>query len=152
MIHRAILGSLERCVAILCESFGGKWPLWLSPRQVKIVPVGKDHIHFAREIADKFYAAGLEAEADADTADTFNKRIRKAQIEQWNFICVVGTKEVENGTVAVRTRDTQQHGVLPVDYVMEELLRLHHSRALLAENEFKGEVKEEKKEESKEEK
>lgn len=53
MIHRAILGSLERCIAILCESFGGKWPLWLSPRQVKIVPVGKDHMEFSRNVAQQ---------------------------------------------------------------------------------------------------
>ena len=61
-----------------------------------------------QEIASKFYAAGLEAEADADAVDTFNKRIRNAQVEQWNFILVVGDKEKENGTVAVRTRDTQE--------------------------------------------
>ena len=61
-----------------------------------------------QEIAIKFYAAGLEAEADHDANDTFNKRIRNAQVEQWNFILVVGDKEKENGTVAVRTRDTQE--------------------------------------------
>ena len=49
IIHRAILGSLERCIAILCESFGGKWPLWLSPRQVKIVPIGKGQMEYAQE-------------------------------------------------------------------------------------------------------
>jgi len=144
IIHRAILGSLERCIAILCESFGGKWPLWLSPRQVKIVPIGKGQMEYAQEIANKFYAAGLEAEADHDANDTFNKRIRNAQVEQWNFILVVGDKEKENGTVAVRTRDTQQHGVLKVDYVLEELLRLHKNRILVAEHEFQGEKKEEK--------
>ena len=109
-------------------------------------------MEYAREVANKFYAAGLEAEADADVADTFNKRIRNAQIEQWNFILVVGSKEKDDATVAVRTRDTQQHGVLKHEYVLEELLRLHHSRALEAENEFKGAKKEEKKEEQKEEK
>ena len=69
--------------------------------------------------------------------DTFNKRIRNAQIEQWNFILVVGAKEQENGTVAVRTRDTQQHGVLDFKYVMEELLRLHKDKVLNAETDFK---------------
>lgn len=142
MIHRAILGSLERCIAILCESFGGKWPLWLSPRQVKIVPVGKDHMEFSRNVAQQFFDAGLEAECDADCNDTFNKRIRNAQIEQYNFILVVGTKEVEAGTVAVRTRDAAQHGVLKVDYVLEELMRLHNSKSLHAETEFRGEKKE----------
>lgn len=144
IIHRAILGSLERCVAILCESFGGKWPFWLSPRQVKVVPVGKAFDAYAQDLAKQLYAAGLEAEADANQVDTFNKRIRNAQIEQWNFILVVGAKEQENGTVAVRTRDTQQHGVLKFDYVKEELMRLHTDRVLDAENDFRGEKKEDK--------
>jgi len=144
IIHRAILGSLERCIAILCESFGGKWPFWLSPRQVKVVPVGKAFDAYAQDLAKQLFAAGLEAEADANQVDTFNKRIRNAQIEQWNFILVVGAKEQENGTVAVRTRDTQQHGVLKFDYVKEELMRLHTERVLDAENDFRGEKKEDK--------
>merc|ERR1711990_638995 len=148
IIHRAILGSLERCVAILCESFGGKWPFWLSPRQVKVVPVGPAFDAYAKDLANQLYAAGLEAEADANQVDTFNKRIRNAQIEQWNFILVVGAKEQENGTVAVRTRDTQQHGVLDFKYVMGELMRLHNDKVLDAETDFKGEKKEEKKVES----
>lgn len=142
MIHRAILGSIERCVAILTESFGGKWPFWLSPRQVRIVPIGKSQIPFAQSIAKKLFDAGLEAEADPDCADTFNYRIRRAQLEQWNFILVVGDKEIEAGTCAVRTRDAQQHGVLDVDFVVDELVRLHKNRALKAEHEFRGEKKE----------
>ena len=66
IIHRAILGSLERCIAILCESFGGKWPFWLSPRQVKVVPVGPAFDAYAKDLASQLYAAGLEAEADAN--------------------------------------------------------------------------------------
>ena len=66
IIHRAILGSLERCIAILCESFGGKWPFWLSPRQVKVVPVGPAFDAYAKDLANQLYAAGLEAEADAN--------------------------------------------------------------------------------------
>lgn len=68
MIHRAILGSIERCVAILTESFGGKWPFWLSPRQVRVVPIGKSQVPFAQSIANKLFDAGLEAEADPDCA------------------------------------------------------------------------------------
>lgn len=142
MIHRAILGSIERCVAILTESFGGKWPFWLSPRQVRVVPIGKSQVPFAQSIANKLFDAGLEAEADPDCADTFNYRIRRAQLEQWNFILVVGDKELEAGTCAVRTRDAQQHGVLDVDFVVDELVRLHKNRALKAEHEFRGEKKE----------
>ncbi|VDM75192.1 unnamed protein product [Strongylus vulgaris] len=78
MIHRAILGSVERMTAILTENYGGKWPFWLSPRQV---------------------------EFDEGCPDTLNKQIRNAQLAQFNFILVVGAKEKENGTVNVRTRD-----------------------------------------------
>ena len=88
-------------------------------------------------MAAELYEAGLEAEADTNQVDTFNKRIRNAQIEQWNFILVVGAKEQENGTVAVRTRDTQQHGVLQFKYVKDELMRLHNDKVLDAENDFK---------------
>jgi threonyl-tRNA synthetase len=99
------------------------------------------------ELAAELYEAGLEAEADSNQVDTFNKRIRNAQIEQWNFILVVGAKEQENGTVAVRTRDTQQHGVLEFSYVKNELMRLHNDKVLDAENDFKGEKKEKASEE-----
>ena len=80
MIHRAILGSIERCVAILTESFGGKWPFWLSPRQVKVVPIGKSQMQFAQSIATKLFDAGIEAEADADCVGQF--------LYSYIFICI----------------------------------------------------------------
>ena len=91
-------------------------------------------------MAAELYEAGLEAEANTNQVDTFNKRIRNAQIEQWNFILVVCAKEQENGTVAVRTRDTQQHGVLQFKYVKDELMRLHNDKVLDAENDFKVKI------------
>ncbi|KAK6051387.1 threonine--tRNA ligase, partial [Cooperia oncophora] len=94
MIHRAVLGSVERMAAILTENYGGKWPFWLSPRQAKVITVHESVNPYARQV-----------EFDEGCPDTLNKQIRNAQLAQFNFILVVGQKEVEHGTVNVRTRD-----------------------------------------------
>ncbi|KAE9414121.1 hypothetical protein Angca_002497, partial [Angiostrongylus cantonensis] len=105
MIHRAILGSVERMTAILTENYGGKWPFWLSPRQAKIITVHDSVNNYARSVRDKLYNAGFEVEFDEHCADTLNKQIRNAQLAQFNFILVLGQREMEHGTVNVRTRD-----------------------------------------------
>lgn len=86
IIHRAILGSVERMVAILTESYAGKWPFWLSPRQVMIIPVGPSYDDYAENVKQKVYDAGFMAEVDIDAGDTMNKKIRNAQLAQFNFI------------------------------------------------------------------
>jgi threonyl-tRNA synthetase len=86
IIHRAVLGSVERMIAILTESCAGKWPFWLSPRQVCVIPVGPSISDYAQEIQNKFFDAGYQAEVDLDWGDTFNKKIRNAQLAQFNFI------------------------------------------------------------------
>jgi threonyl-tRNA synthetase len=86
IIHRAILGSVERMIAILTESCAGKWPFWLSPRQVCVIPVGPSLNDYAQEIQKKFFDAGFQAEVDLDQGDSFNKKIRNAQLAQFNFI------------------------------------------------------------------
>lgn len=86
MIHRAILGSLERCIAVLCEHFGGKWPFWLSPRQVLVIPVNvATHGAYAEQVRQLLWDAGIYAEADLSMA-MLNKRIRAAELSQANFI------------------------------------------------------------------
>lgn len=94
IIHRAILGSLERQIAILTESYGGKWPFWLSPRQVMVVPVGVAFNDYATLVKDKLWDAGFMAEVDIDDGDTMNKKIRNAQLNQFNFI--LGKKKCNN--------------------------------------------------------
>jgi len=86
IIHRAILGSVERMMAILTESCAGKWPFWLSPRQVCVIPVTPTVNEYANKIKDLIYAAGYQAEGDVEGGDTFNKKIRNAQLAQFNFI------------------------------------------------------------------
>ncbi|ESL08789.1 threonyl-tRNA synthetase [Trypanosoma rangeli SC58] len=109
MIHRAIFGSLERCIAILCEHYGGDWPLWLSPRQVIVVPVSPENAAYAAKVRDAFHADGFYADVDNGTA-TLDKKIRNAELARYNFILVVGHTEAEAQTVNIRTRDNCRHG------------------------------------------
>uniref|UniRef100_A0A8R1TQS8 threonine--tRNA ligase n=1 Tax=Onchocerca volvulus TaxID=6282 RepID=A0A8R1TQS8_ONCVO len=123
MIHRALLGSLERMTAILAENYGGKWPFWLSPRQAKVITVHESQNTYGREVQKKIYEAGFEVEFDADSSDTLNKQIRNAQIAQFNFILVVGPTEARNGTVNVRTRDNAVRGEVKLEDLIEKFKR-----------------------------
>ncbi|VDO95445.1 unnamed protein product [Heligmosomoides polygyrus] len=123
MIHRAVLGSVERMTAILTENYGGKWPFWLSPRQAKVITVHESVNSYARQVKEKLYGAGFEVEFDEGCPDTLNKQIRNAQLAQFNFILVIGQKEVENGTVNVRTRDNAVRGEVKVDDLLQKFRR-----------------------------
>jgi threonyl-tRNA synthetase len=124
IIHRAILGSVERMIAILTENCAGKWPFWLSPRQVMVVPVGPSLNEFANEVRDRLHLAGFMSESDTDDGDTMNKKIRNAQLAQFNFILVVGDKEKASGTVNVRTRDNKVHGEVSIEELIQKFDRL----------------------------
>lgn len=103
LIHRAIYGSVERFFALLCEHYGGKWPFWLSPRQIMIIPVNDKLAGDVLKIKNEYYS---EYCTDTDVStDMMAAKIAKAQIQQYNYILVVGTKELTNGTVNVRQRD-----------------------------------------------
>uniref|UniRef100_A0A2I2YRS3 threonine--tRNA ligase n=1 Tax=Gorilla gorilla gorilla TaxID=9595 RepID=A0A2I2YRS3_GORGO len=86
IIHRAILGSVERMIAILSENYGGKWPFWLSPRQVMVIPVGPTCEKYALQVSSEFFEEGFMADVDLDHNCTLNKKIRNAQLAQYNFI------------------------------------------------------------------
>mmetsp|Transcript_13697 Transcript_13697/g.43295 ORF Transcript_13697/g.43295 Transcript_13697/m.43295 type:complete len:719 (+) Transcript_13697:127-2283(+) len=120
MVHRAILGSVERMFAILLEHYGGKWPLWLSPRQVCIVPVSEKMFDYAHKVRAEIFAAGFEVEVDV-TDRKLQKKVREAQLEQWNYILVVGEEEVNSQTVNIRTRDNVVHGTKSVADLIAEL-------------------------------
>nr|GFC16195.1 threonine--tRNA ligase, mitochondrial 1-like [Tanacetum cinerariifolium] len=94
MIHRAILGSAERTFAILLEHYKGKWPFWLSPRQAIVCPITKEFQVYGQEVKELIDAAGYYV--DIDSSDrTIQKKVREAQLAQYNYILVVGKKEVE---------------------------------------------------------
>ena len=114
IIHRAILGSVERMMAVLIEHTGGKWPFWLSPRQVCVVPVAATYLPYAREVRDRLYAEGMYADV-SDSNHTLNKKVREAQLAQYNFILVVGEKEAGERSVNVRTRENVVQGTKPLD-------------------------------------
>uniref|UniRef100_A0A6I8SL97 threonine--tRNA ligase n=1 Tax=Xenopus tropicalis TaxID=8364 RepID=A0A6I8SL97_XENTR len=136
IIHRAILGSVERMIAILTENFGGKWPLWLSPQQVMVVPVGPTCDEYAQQVREQFHRAGLMTDVDLDPGCTLNKKIRNAQLAQYNFILVIGEKEKASGTVNIRTRDNKVHGERTIAETIERLLQLKDSRSKNSEEEF----------------
>jgi threonyl-tRNA synthetase len=111
MIHRAILGSIERFLGVLIEHFAGALPPWLSPVQARIVPIADRHAEHARALADRLRGAGLRAEVDS-SRETLGKKIRGAQLDRVPYALVVGDHEVEEGTVAVRDRGgTEIRGV-----------------------------------------
>lgn len=118
MVHRAMLGSVERMFAVLCEHYGGKWPLWLSPRQVMVVPIHKDWNDYCQGIRDKLHAEGFFADVDLSKS-TFQKKVRSAQVAQYNMQLVVGEAEVKNGTVNIRTRENEVLGEMKVDELIE---------------------------------
>ncbi|KAL1623980.1 threonyl-tRNA synthetase [Neofusicoccum ribis] len=133
MIHRAIYGSFERFIAILTEHFAGKWPFWLSPRQILIVPVMPAVNDYVHELQGIFRAKGMHVDVDV-SGNTMQKKIRTGQLQQYNFIFVVGAEEKEQRKVNIRNRDdqaTQQRGELvDLDAAIEKLVALKENRAL----------------------
>ncbi len=114
IVHRAILGSLERCMAILTEHFGGKWPFWMSPRQAVVITVSAKYVDYAERVKNRLVAEGFYVDVDNSNL-TLDKRIRNGQLSQYNFILVVGEKEEQSGTVCVRERDEKKEkGVVKV--------------------------------------
>lgn len=113
MLHRAILGSVERFLGILVEHFAGKFPMWLSPEQVRVLTVADRFADSAKELLTKLKSAGLRATLD-DSAESISKKVRNAQLDQINYILVFGEKE-QSGDLQIRTRDNEVSGPVPVD-------------------------------------
>jgi len=113
MIHRAPFGSMERFVGILIEHFNGAFPLWLSPVQMMMIPIADRHVDYAKQVAADLRSQGLRVEVDGGS-DRMNKKIRNAQLQKIPYMLVIGDKEVEEGQVAVRTRDNVDHGAMSV--------------------------------------
>ncbi len=114
MIHRTVLGSLERFLGILTEHFEGKFPLWLSPEQARVLPVSDRFLDYGRRCQQALFAAGLRAELD-ERAEKIGRKVRDAQVQRVNYQLVVGEREAADGTVSVRTRGGKQLGALPLD-------------------------------------
>ncbi|GAB6019013.1 Threonine--tRNA ligase 1, cytoplasmic [Chamberlinius hualienensis] len=136
MIHRAILGSVERMIAVLTENYGGKWPFWLSPRQAVVIPVASPFDEYANQVRQRIHEAGFMVDVELDSGTTLNKKIRNAQLAQYNFVLVVGEKEKTAGTVNVRTRDNIVHGEHSVESVIEKFKHIKEQRVIKSEENF----------------
>jgi len=114
MVHRTVLGSMERFVGGLIEHYAGAFPVWLSPVQVEIIPIADRHNEYAFAVLERLKEAGLRAEVD-DSDDRMNAKVRKAQLQKIPYMLILGDREVEAGTVSVRLRTEEDLGPKPVD-------------------------------------
>ncbi len=120
MVHRAILGSLERFFGVLVEHYAGAFPLWLAPVQATVIPIADRHIPYANQVAEQLQDAGYRAEVD-DRSERMNQKIRQAQLQKTPYMLVVGDREQEANAAAVRTRDGENLGALPLTEVLQRL-------------------------------
>jgi threonyl-tRNA synthetase len=133
MIHRAILGTMERFVGCLFEHFAGAFPTWLAPEQVVVLPIAEDQAEAAHEIHKRLRAAGIRSSVD-DRNDTLNYRIREKEMLKVPYMAVVGKREVEEGTVALRVRGAgKKQQILSVDDFEAKVLEQIHNRSLTPE-------------------
>ncbi len=114
MVHRVVFGSIERFIGILIEHFAGKFPVWLSPTQVKILPITDRQIDYARELCDRLKALGIRVSVD-ERSEKIGYKIREAQMSKVPYMLVVGEKEAEAGQVAVRRRDKGDLGAMDAE-------------------------------------
>ena len=130
MLHRVIFGSMERFHGILIEHYAGAFPTWLAPTQVNIVPISNDkHTDYAEQVYKKMREAGIRASLD-DRSESMNYKIRESlQDKKIPYVCVIGDKEIENGSVAVRARGIGQVGTFKVEEFIEILEKEIKSRS-----------------------
>ncbi len=131
MIHRALFGSVERFFGILIEHFAGRFPLWISPRQVVLITVADRHNEYAHTLAREVKKAGFLCDVD-ETGESVNKKIRNAQLMQYNYMLTVGDKEMENGTIALRTRDNVVHGEMSLETFLDAIKKELTEKALVS--------------------
>lgn len=120
MLHRVILGSLERFIGALVEQYGGDFPLWLAPLQVMVIPITDKEVAYAAELVETLRKAGIRAEMDGRD-EKMQKKIRDAEIDKTPYMAVVGKREAEAGTVALRTRKEGSSATLSRDEVVKKL-------------------------------
>lgn len=120
VIHRALLGSLERFFGIIIEHFAGAFPLWLSPVQLKILTIGEKHLDYAQKLEDKFIEKGLRVEID-DNSETIGNKIRKGVNEKIPYLIIIGDKEIEKNSLNVRKRGEQKSIDMKIDDLIKEV-------------------------------
>jgi threonyl-tRNA synthetase len=129
MIHRAPFGSLERFTGLLIEHFEGKFPTWLSPEQVRVLPISEKFLEAAEAVTTQLAEAGVRVSLDS-SSDKVGAKIRNARMERIPYMLVLGAKEVEEGTVSVRHRDKDDLGAKPLDQFIAEITAEIRERSL----------------------
>jgi threonyl-tRNA synthetase len=127
MIHRALMGSLERFFGVLIEHYAGAFPLWLSPTQISILTIAERHIEYGRKILDSIIREGLRADMDYSN-DKMGKKIRNATISKTPFMCIIGDKEISNNTVNIRKRDGETIGEMTIEEMLSFLKEINFNR------------------------
>lgn len=120
MIHRAVLGSTERAMMILIEHFGGNFPTWLTPVQVRVLPISEKHLDYAKSVVENLRQNNIRVELD-DRSERLQAKIRDAQLEKVAYMLIVGDKEVELSSIAVRKRNGEDKGVQKVEDFIKDL-------------------------------
>ena len=128
MLHRAILGSPERMMAILIEHFSGNFPTWLTPVQVKVLPITEKHLDYAKKVGDRLKEEGIRVEVD-ERNERLQAKIRDAQLEKVAYMLILGDKEKESESVAVRKRNGKDLGSQPLDKFIQEIKKEIESKA-----------------------
>ncbi len=128
MIHRVVFGSIERFIGILIEHYAGKFPLWLAPEQVRVLPISERQAAQAKALAERLCDAGLRAEADM-RGEKIGYKIREAQMQRVPYMLILGDKELENGTVSVRSRDAGDIGSMTEAEFTEKALQEVRTKA-----------------------
>jgi threonyl-tRNA synthetase len=118
MIHRALLGSMERFMGELIELYGGAFPVWLAPVQAILIPIADRHNPYAHRVADKLEAEGLRVEVD-ERSERMNAKIRDAEMEKIPYMLVVGDREAENDTLSLRLRSGEKPGTMTMEAFLE---------------------------------
>jgi len=120
MVHRTVLGSMERFLATLLEHYGGAFPVWLAPVQVRLIPVADRHLEYAHKLEAELKSEGIRAEVDT-RAERMNPKIRQAQLEKIPYMLVVGDKEIETDTISIRLRSGKQISAQSFDSFKETI-------------------------------
>ena len=137
MIHRAVFGSIERFLGILIEHFAGKFPFWMSPLPIRLIPVTDRHSPYAQKVMHSIRQAGFLCDCDS-SAESVSKKVRNAQLLKVNYMLTVGDKEVENQTISLRTRNNVVHGELHLNDLIEKWKVESQERQLISPFESEG--------------
>ena len=129
MLHRALLGSIERFIGVLTEHFAGRFPLWINPQQVEIIPVSDKFIDYCEDLKEKIKEAGFRVNIDY-RSEGVGYKIRQAQLMRTNYMLVVGEKEETSGKLTVRNRDGEETADVSVDEFIEKISEERDSRSM----------------------